>query len=94
MSNEFGENNIYTEYIIELFYELMVKINNQKKISFNPNKPDFIDKFKVYIMLKQVFTANIEKISKNFRICIRLLGNDNKVIQFLSRIYMKKAVLA
>ena len=53
MSNEFGENNIYTEYIIELFYELMVKINNQKKISFNPNKPDFMDKFKALILLNK-----------------------------------------
>lgn len=46
MSNEFGDNNIYTEYIIEMFYELMVKINNHKKAYFSATKNE-VDKFKV-----------------------------------------------
>lgn len=67
MSNEFGENNIYTEYIIELFYELMVKINNQKKLSFNPNKPDFMDKFKVYFLKLQGFYFKDRESCKKFQ---------------------------
>jgi len=42
-----GENNIYTEYIIEMFYELMVKINEEKKSkSVNKDKLD-MQEFKV-----------------------------------------------
>jgi hypothetical protein len=32
IANDSGDNNIYTEYVIELFYDLMFKINEQKKV--------------------------------------------------------------
>jgi hypothetical protein len=31
IENDPRENDIYTEYIIELFYDLMLKINDEKK---------------------------------------------------------------
>jgi hypothetical protein len=32
IENDSGDNTIYTEYAIELFYDLMFKINEQKKL--------------------------------------------------------------
>lgn len=39
------DNSIYTEYVIELFYDLMFKINEQKKIITRNNLDK--DEFKV-----------------------------------------------
>lgn len=42
ISDDSGDNDIYTEYVIELFYDLMYKINEQKKsISSNIDKNEF-----------------------------------------------------
>ena len=40
IANDSEYNNIYTEYIIELFYDLMYKINEQKKIITKNNNLD------------------------------------------------------
>lgn len=73
ISNDFGDEIIYTEYVIELFYDLMIKINEEKKkIS---NKKDLeTTEFKQFVM-------KIEKVSKNFKLCIKLLGHENSNIQ-------------
>ena len=59
MNTEFGENNIYTEYIIELFFELMVRINNEKKSTLNPNQTEFLENFKVNFLLNFEFYFEI-----------------------------------
>jgi hypothetical protein len=42
IANDSGDNSIYTEYIIELFYDLMYKINEQKKlVTKNTDKEGF-----------------------------------------------------
>jgi hypothetical protein len=64
-----GDNSIYTEYLIELFYDLMFKINEKKKlITVNIDKDEF-----------RKFTSKIEPVAKNFKMCIKLLGSDNIV---------------
>ena len=76
IANDSGDNAIYTEYVIELFYDLMYKINEQKKIlTVNIEKEEF-----------KKFTCKIEPVAKNFKLCIRLLGSDNIVIYLLIRI--------
>ena len=63
---------IYTEYVIEMLYDLMFKINEFKK-KFNR---DF-DKNEY----KKNFISKIEKIAVNFKLCIRLLGCNNTNLQ-------------
>jgi hypothetical protein len=70
IANDSGDNSIYTEYLIELFYDLMFKINEQKKRLMNIN----IDKEEF-----KKFTTKIEPVAKNFKLCIKLLGSDNIV---------------
>lgn len=42
ISNDSGDNSIYTEYVIELFYDLMFKINEQKKMmTINLEKDEY-----------------------------------------------------
>jgi hypothetical protein len=73
IANDNGDNSIYTEYVIELFYDLMFKINEQKKqIAFNIDKDEF-----------KKFTSKIEPVAKNFKMCVKLLGNENIVKIFI-----------
>ncbi len=73
IGNDSGDNAIYTEYVIELFYDLMYKINEQKRIlTVNIDKEEF-----------KKFTCKIEPVAKNFKLCIKLLGSDNIVIYLL-----------
>lgn len=89
IANDTGDNSIYTEYIIELFYDLMFKINEEKKqIAANIDKDEF-----------KKFTSKIEPVAKNFKLCIKLLGSDNIVSFFgyfyfylIFRIFKRKAV--
>jgi hypothetical protein len=72
ISNDTGDNAIYTEYVIELFYDLMYKINEQKKLlTVNIDKDEF-----------KKFTSKIEPVAKNFKLCIKLLSSDNIVKLF------------
>ena len=75
--NDNGDNAIFTEYIIELFYYLMYKINEQKKLLTRNNLDK--DEFKVLLLLIKKFTNKIEAVAKNFRLCIKLIGYDNIV---------------
>ena len=67
------EKTILTELIIELFYDLMMKINQEKKSYSNKKDLDTIE-------FKQ-FLKKVEKVSLNFKLCIKLLGHDNVNIQ-------------
>ena len=64
---------IYTEYVIEMFFDLMFKINDAKKQRYSDNfdKDDY----------KKNFTPKIEAVAINFKLCIKLLGCENTNIQ-------------
>ena len=69
------EITVYTEYVIEMLFDLLFKINETKrKFSNNYDKENF----------KKNFTEKIEKIAVNFKLCIKLLGCENESIQELS----------
>ena len=69
------EITVYTEYVIEMLFDLLFKINETKrKFSSNYDKDNF----------KKNFTEKIEKIAVNFKLCIKLLGCENENIQELS----------
>ena len=69
------EITVYTEYVIEMLFDLLFKINEtKKKFSANYDKENF----------KKNFTDKIEKIAVNFKLCIKLLGCENENIQELS----------
>ena len=66
------EITVYTEYVIEMLFDLLFKINETKrKLSSNYDKENF----------KKNFTEKIEKIAVNFKLCIKLLGCENENIQ-------------
>ena len=69
------EITVYTEYVIEMLFDLLFKINETKrKFSNNYDKENF----------KKNFMEKIEKIAINFKLCIKLLGCENSNIQELS----------
>ena len=69
------EITVYTEYVIEMLFDLLFKINEtKKKFSANYDKDNF----------KKNFTDKIEKIAVNFKLCIKLLGCEHENIQELS----------
>ena len=66
------EITIYTEYIIEMFFDLMFKINEMKrKFSSSHNQEE----------VKNNFLKKIEGVAQNFSLCIRLLSSDNFNLQ-------------
>ena len=67
------EMGIYTEYVIEMFMDLMFKINDEKKLKYSGN----YDK-EIY---KNDFLSKISKVSINFKLCIKLLNCENINIQ-------------
>ena len=69
------EITVYTEYIIQMLFDLLFKLNEAKrKYSVNYDKENF----------KINFIEKIEKIATNFKLCIKLLGCENENIQELS----------
>ena len=69
------EITVYTEYVIEMLFDLLFKINETKrKISKNFEKENF----------KKNFMEKIEQIAANFKLSIKLLGCENENIQELS----------
>ena len=69
------EITVYTEYVIEMLFDLLFKLNETKrKFSNNYDKDNF----------NKNFTDKIEKIAINFKLCIKLLGSENNNIQELS----------
>lgn len=70
---DFGDKTIFTELVIELFYDLMMKINEEKKSISNKKDLDTNE----FI----AFLSKVEKVSLNFKLCIKLLGHENSNIQ-------------
>ena len=69
------EITVYTEYVIEMLFDLLFKINEAKRMfSSNYDKENF----------KKNFTDKIEKVAVNFKLCIKLLGCEHENIQELS----------
>ena len=66
-----SENQIYNDYVIELFYSMMLKLSDYKKKKFT----NIID-IELY---KKNFINKVEKVSNNFELCIKLLGENNNV---------------
>ena len=86
------EITIYTEYIIEMFFDLMIKINeNKEKIKSN--------KEETY----KEFTNKIEGVAANFPLCIKYIASDNFnlqeksciilifILQYFPNMFVKKA---
>lgn len=68
---DFQDKSIYIELVVELFYDLMMKINDEKKnYTKNINPKEFT-----------LFLKKIEKISVNFKLCIKLLSHEISNIQ-------------
>ena len=67
------EISIYTEYVIEMLFDLMYKLNETKKKKYGSNwdGEDY----------KKNFLSKIENVAMNFKLCIKLLGCDNGNIQ-------------
>ena len=81
------DETIYTEFVIEMFFELMYKINEaiDDKYSSNFDKEDYLKNF----------IPKIEKIAINFKLCIKLLGCENtskKVLVVVVHIYTRKSM--
>ena len=69
------EITVYTEYVIEMLFDLLFKINETKrKFSSNYDKENFTKNF----------LEKIEGVAVNFKLCIKLLGCENENIQELS----------
>ena len=64
------DNRIYIDYVMELFYSMMAKLNDYKKKNFT-NKD--------YDSFKKNFSSHIENVAKNFNLCIDLIGDDSNV---------------
>jgi serine/threonine-protein kinase ULK4 len=75
-NNNYDDNNDeddYLDYIFELFYDMVIKVNEYKKINYPRDTKVNLDSY------KKDFIAKIEGIGKNFNLCIKLLGNQKNV---------------
>ena len=70
---DFDDKTIFTELVIELFYDLMMKTNEEKKTLSNKKDLD-TNEFKQFL-------KKVEKVSLNFKLCVKLLGHENTSIQ-------------
>jgi hypothetical protein len=72
----FDENNdddSYLDYIFELFYDMMIKLNEYKKTNYPRGIKINLESY------KKDFLSKIENVGKNFNLCIKLLGNQKNV---------------
>ena len=86
------EITIYTEYVIEMFFDLMFKINEIKRKFSSSHSKEEVDK---------KFIKKIEGVAANFSLSIRLLSCDNFnlqekscinlifILQFFPNMYIK-----
>ena len=86
-TNSYEENNddenSYLDYIFELFYDIVLKINEYKKTNYPRGSKINVESY------KKDFIQKIENIGKNFNLCIKLLGNQNNVnVQEMSCVYV------
>jgi len=73
ITNNDDDENSYLDYIFELYYEMMEKIFEYKKINYPKNVKLNVDSY------KKDFLSKVENVGKNFNLCIKLLGNQNNV---------------
>ena len=71
--DEDNDENSYLDYIFELFYDMMIKINEYKKEHYPRGTKINVDSY------KKDFLSKIENVGKNFNLCIKLLGNQKNV---------------
>ena len=73
--NNYDENDddSYLDYIFELFYDMMLKISEYKRMTYPRSSKINIDSY------KKDFLSKIENVGKNFYLCIKLLGNQKNV---------------
>jgi len=74
--NNYNDNideNLYFDYIFELFYDIVMKILEYKKKMYPRGVKINLESY------NKEFRSKIEKIGKNFNLCIKLLGNRKNV---------------
>lgn len=74
--NNYNDNideNLYFDYIFELFYDIIMKILEYKKKVYPRGVKINLESY------NKEFRSKIEKIGKNFNLCIKLLGNRKNV---------------
>jgi hypothetical protein len=71
--NENEDENSYLDYVFELFYDIMLKIGEYKKMKYPKNVKIDLDSY------NKNFLPKVENIGKNFYLCIKLLGNQKNV---------------
>jgi hypothetical protein len=82
------DENSYLDYIFELFYDIMLKIGEYKKIKYPKNVKIDLESY------NKNFVQKVENIGKNFYLCIRLLGNQKNVnIQEMSCVCLMNMLL-
>ena len=72
-NNENDEENFYLDYVFELFYDIILKIGDYKKMKYPKNVKIDLDSY------NKNFLPKVENIGKNFYLCIKLLGNQKNV---------------
>jgi hypothetical protein len=72
-NNENDEENFYLDYVFELFYDIMLKIAEYKKMKYPKNVKIDLESY------NKNFVSKVENIGKNFYLCIKLLGNQKNV---------------
>ena len=86
--NDNDDENSYLDYIFELFYDIMLKIGEYKKIKYPKNVKIDLESY------NKNFVQKVENIGKNFYLCIRLLGNQKNVnIQEMSCVCLMNMLL-
>ena len=87
-NNENDEENSYLDYVFELFYDIMLKIGEYKRIKYPKNVKIDLDSY------NKNFLPKVENIGKNFYLCIKLLGNQKNVnIQEMSCVCLMNMLL-
>ena len=71
--NDQEEESSYLDYVFELFYEMVLKLNEYKKEKYPKNMKIDIDKY------KKDYSSKVEGIAKNYNLFIKLLGNQKNV---------------
>ena len=86
--NENEDENSYLDYVFELFYDIMLKIGEYKKMKYPKNVKIDLDSY------NKNFLPKVENIGKNFYLCIKLLGNQKNVnIQEMSCVCLMNMLL-
>ena len=67
------DENSYSNLVFELYYDMMIKINDFKKKKYPRGKKVNFESY------KKDFSSKIELVRKHFNLCIKLLGNLKNV---------------